>query len=159
MKLTKINLHSSVDLITNSSTVIYTYSEGSESAVKDMVNEMLKVLGHEDKSFDDLFHSGVFLSDNDVYLESDKVPEEFSHFPEEFSHFNSEGFSEFIKKVIKGELKKPEWMSDVEEEEDWNCFRSDTSLYLISKDEKYEKLGNKIIKFLYSTNHEATRDG
>jgi len=153
MKLTKINLHSSVDLITNSSTVIYTYSEDSESAVKDMVNEMLKVLGHEDKSFDDLFYSGVFLSDNYVYLESaDKVPEEFLH-------FNNEGFSEFIKKVIKGELKKPEWMSDVEEEEDWNCFRPDTSLYLIPKDEKYEKLGNTIIKFLYSTNHEATRDG
>lgn len=151
MKLTKINLHSSVDLITNSSTVIYTYSEGSESAVKDMVNEMLKVLSHEDKSFDDLFHSGVFLSDIDIYIECDIVPEEFSH-------FNSEDFSEFIKKVIKGELKKPEWMSDVEEEEDWDGFRSDTSLYLISKDEKYEKLGNKIIKFLYSTNHEATRD-
>lgn len=41
----KLKIHSGVDLITNSSTVIFTYSEGSLSALKDLVDEMLKTFG------------------------------------------------------------------------------------------------------------------
>ncbi len=51
---TKINLHSIIDLITNSSTEIYTFSGGSISACKEMVDEFFKALGI-DKTCDDVF--------------------------------------------------------------------------------------------------------
>lgn len=54
MKTFKINLHSIIDLITNSSTEIYTYSDGSLAACKEMINEFLMVM-QIDQTCDDLF--------------------------------------------------------------------------------------------------------
>lgn len=150
----KIRLHSSVNLITNSSTVIFTYSEGSLQAVKDLVNEMLKVFDRPE-TFDDIFYSAVFLDSPISYLESESCPKKFTsgNWKE-----NEEKFKAFLSSVLKGEVKKPEWMNIVEDEaDDW--YRKDTSLYLVAKDEKYSELANKLLNYLYSTDHEATRDG
>jgi hypothetical protein len=50
-----INIHSFVDLITNSSSEIYVYaSDGTVKAVKDLINNLLKGVG-SDKTADDLF--------------------------------------------------------------------------------------------------------
>ena len=72
MKPIKIKVHSSVDLITNSSTTIFTFSEGSVDAVKELVNEMLKVFNEPYKKFDDIFYAGVFAEYYDCYDENDE---------------------------------------------------------------------------------------
>ncbi|MFA5154170.1 MAG: hypothetical protein WC554_16590 [Clostridia bacterium] len=58
MKKIKINLHSIIDLITNSSTEIYTYSSGSVAACKEMIDEFFKVTG-VNKTCDDVFELSV----------------------------------------------------------------------------------------------------
>ena len=62
----KINLHSVIDLITNSSTEIYTYSEGSVAACKEMINEFLKVMNIYDKTCDDLFELSIDSNDDET---------------------------------------------------------------------------------------------
>ena len=50
------NIHSVVDLITNSSTVIYTQAhEGTIKTVKEIINIILKLGGNETLTADDLF--------------------------------------------------------------------------------------------------------
>ena len=146
MQTFKLKLHSSVDLITNSSTVIFTYSGGSLQAVKELVNEMLKVFG-ETKTFDDLFYAEVFAEENYVYSE-------FEEFPE------GTDLKKLIENILTGKETKPEWMKKAEENDsccDYYC--PTTTLCLKAKDEKYSELSNKLLSYLYSTDHEATRDG
>jgi len=50
----KIKLHSITDLITNSSTVIFTYSKGCVEPLKEMFAEIAKTFGIT-KSFDEMF--------------------------------------------------------------------------------------------------------
>lgn len=137
MMIFKIKLHSVVDLITNSSTVIFTYSEGSLQAVKDLVNEMLKVFERKE-TFDDIFYAQIL--------------------PDEYSEYNElpENYGDLEIQYIKGEIEKQDWMVNAE-----GCgyYSGDTSLHLIPKDEKYSQLANKLLQYLYSTDHEATRDG
>ena len=137
MQVFKIKLHSSVDLITNSSTVIFTYSEGSLPAVKELVNEMLKVFGKEE-TFDDIFWGAVLP---EKYNLGQKIPDNYKEL--EFQY-------------IKGEIPKQDWMENCEE---YDYYNGDTSLHLIPKDEKYSDLVNKLLKYLYSTDHEAVYDG
>jgi hypothetical protein len=55
MNTLKLKVHSVVDVITNSSTVIYTQaSEGTISSIKEMINALL-ALGESDLTADDLF--------------------------------------------------------------------------------------------------------
>jgi cupin superfamily acireductone dioxygenase involved in methionine salvage len=155
MEIIKIKLHSSVDLITNSSTVIFTYSEGSLSAVKDLVNEMLKVFGREE-TFDDIFYAEVFLQDDSDYYENDLSPEELTL--DDWKE-TQKVFEALKLSVLKKEIEKPNWMEKIEDEENFDGYNSSTSLNLMAKDEKYSELANKLLKYLYSTSHEATRDG
>ncbi len=60
----KCKFHSIVDVITNSSTVIFTY-QNSVSASKELVAEILKMSGSS-LSPDDVFYYGTFL-DEDEY--------------------------------------------------------------------------------------------
>ena len=136
-KVIKIKLHSSVDLITNSSTVIFTYSEGSLGAVKDLVNEMLKTFS-SDLTFDDIFWAQVLP---DEHSEDNELPE---------------NYEELEVQYIKGEIEKQDWMVNSER---YDYCRGDTSLHLIPKDEKYSELANKLLKYLHSTNHEVIYDG
>lgn len=151
MKTFKLKLHSSVDLITNSSTVIFTYSDGSIEPLKSLINEMLKVFGYEDKTFDDLFFADVFLEEDYEYYEQDGFPED------ETDHDTY--LADIKLKVLKGEIEKPQWMIDAEESEGGLGYQSSNNLEIITKDEKYSELANKLLKYLYSTTHEATRDG
>lgn len=141
MESFKIKIHSSVDLITNSSTVIFTYSEGSLESVKSMVNEMLKVFDKKE-TFEDLFYAGVFLEDDGYYFYDNPGVE-------------IEDFSSFKLQILKGEIERPQWMIDVEDKDESHG----TVLELYPKDEKYSELANKIISFLYSTHSDAEFDG
>lgn len=150
MKTFKLKIHSAVDLITNSSTTIFTYSEGSDTALKELVNEMLLVLGSNLK-FDDLFYCEIFC-ERDKYLESEFFEQEDDRDPETY-------LEALFMDIMQDNIKKPEWMIKVEKHEnEWHGYRAETFLELVPKDSKYLSLCNKIIKFLYSTYHEATRD-
>lgn len=158
MKPIKIILHSSVDLITNSSTVIFTYSDGSFEAVKQLVDEMLKVFGYADKKFDDLFYADVFLSKNYYYYYEDENNNNFG-FPYDVK--DEDAFINETKiKVLRKEIEKPEWMVNAENSEiHFDCYPFPTALEILPKDEKYNELANRLLKYLYSTTHKATRDG
>ena len=70
----KIKLHSVTDLITNSSTVIFTYSDGCVKPLKEMFNEILKTFGIE-KTFDEMFDTVVLM--DEVYHYEDYFSEKF----------------------------------------------------------------------------------
>lgn len=59
-----------------------------------------------------------------------------------------------MKQVLRGEISKPEWMLYVEMEATCNGHEvaPSTFLALEAKDEKYTKLGEKLLDFLYSVN-------
>jgi len=155
----KIKLHSATDLITNSSTVIFTYSEGCTAPLKEMINEILKSFGVE-KTFDEMFDT-VVLNDSagdyeeyyaeNLYADDEKFPEGVD---------KDTDFQKLWDDVATGKVKKPDWFKKVEEQEGrYDYYRRSTYLYIIPKDEKYAKLAKLIYGFLYSTDHEATRDG
>lgn len=145
MKTFKIKVHSSVDLITNSSTVIFTYSEESLDAVKDLVNEMLKVFG-KTETFNDIFYAEVFAGDEYIYTDSENYSKEID-------------LGQLMDDILSEKIEKPQWMKDVESDTSVYDYTPSTSLYLKAKDEKYSELANQLLKYLYSTDHEATRDG
>lgn len=137
MKIIKINLHSIIDLITNSSTVIFTYSRGSLPAVKELIAEICKTFGINE-SFDDMFYAKVLPEE---VCEHDTAPDDCD---------------ELLIKYIKDEIEFQPWM---EAEERYDYYSESTKLYLIPKDKKYEMLASQLLNYLYSTNHDATRDG
>jgi hypothetical protein len=138
MKIFKLKIHSGVDLITNSSTTIFTYSNGSVEPLKNLINEMLKVFG-KTETFDDIFHVELFC-DEDYYLD---------HSGEEAPD-NYDELEKLKKSILRGEIEKPKWMKDIDEDEE-----TSTSIELGVKDDKYKELAEKLVEFLYSTDHEA----
>jgi hypothetical protein len=152
----KIKLHSTTDLITNSSTVIYTWSENSLKVCEDLINEMLQVFGIVDKTCDDLFNLSVGMQGNDYYrdylseMDKEEIPEELKNYNDLGYFEGGELLNSYIKKVNNGEIKKPGWMCVVEEG-DGDSPRPSTILTVVPKDPKYEKLAEKIVNFLYST--------
>lgn len=162
-----IKLHSVVDIITNSSTTIFTYQDGSVKVVKELVDEILKVSGITDKTADDIFYYGLFY-DMDRYIDSDLIPDDY---PERNGDYGSEErnlsiktqndwFENLQKSILSGLIEKPQWMVDVEDELNNNEeYEANTFLTLLTKDKKYQKLANKLLSFLNSTDHEATRNG
>lgn len=146
----KVKLHSSVDVITNSSTVIFTYQNSTEE-VKELVAEILKLSDTPDLTPDDVFYYGTFC-ESDVYADSEGiVPEEYT---------NTEMVERTIVAVLTGEMEKPDWMTEVENNEDYfEYYCPDVYLHVLAKEEKYKPLGQKLLDFLNSPSHEATRDG
>jgi hypothetical protein len=67
MNLIKIKFHSVVDVITNSSTVIYTYQDSVIQA-KELVQELLELTGKTYLKPDNIFYYGVFCG-KDTYLD------------------------------------------------------------------------------------------
>ena len=150
--MTKIPIHSATDLITNSSTVIFTYSDGSEAAVVEMINEMFKTFGI-DKKCEEVFDT-VVLCDSYQYVE---VAVEQENIPE---GIDPDKILEIYEDVASGKIPKPDWFKTIEGTEDsWSYYPPNTYLHLIPKKPEYAQLGAKIKSFLYSTDHEATRDG
>ena len=76
----KINIQSVSDIITNSSTEVYTiYSIRDKQAIKEIVNALLSING--DLQFDDLFNIGMMVSEwaaETLWEESPDIQEQFS---------------------------------------------------------------------------------
>jgi hypothetical protein len=176
MEVFKFSIHSIVDVITNSSTVIYTYEDGCEAPAKELIDEMLKLSGESDKKSDDIFYIGTFC-DDDQYLdhinESDEdEDEENDELPNVVKVTGEWGTPEYNESVdaqkvwlnklqlsiIKGEIEKPKWMETAEEGHDYG-WRPSTYLTLIPKDEKYAEFGRKISSLLSGIEADGGRDG
>jgi hypothetical protein len=168
----KFKFHSFVDVITNSSTTIYTYQNSVKQA-KELVEEMLKLAGINDKTADDVFYYGVFC-DNERYFEGKLDEEDFleehniGNFPKNDADYGTDEHKDLMKKqdewllniqlsIMKGEIKKPSWMKECETNDDyWN---PDSYLTLLPKEEKYEAFGKKIKALLNSVSADGGRDG
>lgn len=151
-----IKIHSVVDVITNSSSVIYTFSGSAIKPLKELFTEIFKLIGdpqHVDDVFDIVaIPESYVLYDHFVDFVEDLDPE--WPFYERYkkicemtppSRQESELVNLFAEKYKRG--IKEDWM-DVGED-------GGTKLKIFVKDEKYNELANKAIKFLYSTDHES----
>lgn len=163
----KLKFHSIVDVITNSSTVIYTY-QNSISEAKELVQCVLEMTKNDDKHPDQVFYYGVFC-DDDQYLEEIEEREGVNGLPpitaeygtDEYKAQNKirdEWFEALKMSIMKKEIKKPEWMINIEEDCDDSCM-SDTNLILIPKEPQYEDLGKKILALLNSPSSDGGYDG
>lgn len=170
MKTIKINIHSVVDVITNSSTTIFTYQNSIEQA-KELIQEMLNLCGIKDKTPDDLFYYGVFC-DDDCYLEyindRDDDDDDIEDVVTVDAKYDTPEYEEQTKKqekwlenllisIAKEEIEEPDWMDSAST----SCSDSekDTYLNLIPKDDKYKNFADKIQKLLGSVSADGGRDG
>jgi hypothetical protein len=156
----KIKLHSMTDLITNSSTVIYTYSEASKEACEKMIDAIFETFGI-DKKCSDVFTLSISTNDIDEYIcesdPDDDTPEDMLNDDE---CFNSDKVSKLLDDIESGAVEQPEWLTKkIERISNGRDYPLETTLIITPKDEKYNKMAKLVSSFLYSPNHEATRDG
>lgn len=158
----KLKIHSVVDVITNSSTTIYSYYDGCVKPAKEMINEFAKAMGSKLKA-DDMFFIGVFAEDNYTYTEggdrgiwedgSDDDP--FKDVTDDFYKF----CENTIENILTGKIEKPQWMIDCEEYEDYEGLTPSTVLYIKPKSPEFENIGLAMLSFLNSTHEEASYNG
>ena len=148
------------DIITNSSSVVYSYAYGANAFYK-LVNELLQEIG-VDKKAEDLY---------DVYVIADKLldyPEElFEDDPDKFEEFfgvTSEEWDDMSwdeeRKLIEKAIseKSPEELEKMSDEipENYDGFAAETSYFIRTKDGRESALTNSVLS-LFS--HEASYDG
>jgi hypothetical protein len=143
MELLKFKIHSIVDVITNSSTTIYTFQGDSVEPAKELINEMLKLSGITDKTADDIFYFGVFKDTDDLRYGD---CEEFDGKSDEFI---TNQVNQDMVGYLSGNIEKPEYFKYLESDDD-DYANGNTYLYLIPRDEKYKEFGDKIKKLLNS---------
>jgi hypothetical protein len=160
MESIKINIHSMTDLITNSSTTIFTYSGASLQICKDMINEIFKAFNIK-QTADDIFHFVVLADDpEEVYGEYlNNLLEDEEELPEGFTEDNIDDvLPKLIDDVKHGRVEEPKWFEDAENVENDYGYTKPTTFYITPRAEKYLPMAMLIKKFLYSTNHGAFRD-
>lgn len=138
--------------------IIFTYSSGSLNKVKELLEEIISTFNLT-ISIDEMFYYGVFCAVSQ-YVGTPELNKEISNIPsiltsEYTPYCEKENYvNSIIKKVIMGEISKPEWMIEIEQSDRCGRYSPSTYLYLQPKDEKYKKLGEKLIDFLYSVGNE-----
>lgn len=170
-------IHSYVDIITNSSTVIYTWSEGSVDKAKDLLRAMFDLFGEKDVDIDEEFTFGIFPDDFGVSRE--KLEKEGFEFTvqepeplwgdenkdarEKYFAETSSVLDKLKISFLKNSDKTPDWYKEMVKEslEDtgWSGYRDDNTLVIVPKDRKYQEIIEKMISFLYSTSHDGVYDG
>ena len=164
-KLIGLKLHSYVDVITNSSTTIYSYFDGSVNIAKEMVDCFLKSF-KIDMSPDDMFYFGVansieaYTNFNEKFeWERSKNNEDYkNYYIKELDKLEKLKYAEkydYIKNIIRDiiteKISKPQWMVDVDKlYKDSNYATIGNVLYIIPKKDEYNDLANFILKFIYS---------
>ena len=165
----KIYLHSITDLITNSSTTIYTYSDQSPKVLEELVNEFFSSLG-VDKKCSDVFNMTVMMDDNYAYRdyisenENEDIPEEiYKRYKAADYRGQVDIINALITDVASGKIAGNEWFVEMDEKlrnkENYNCYRPSSALYVSAKEPQFENLAKLLVKFLYSTYHEGCQDG
>lgn len=147
----KMNIHSAVDVITNSSTVIYTRCEGSIAPAKQVIDEFLKAFNITGTA-DDLFYIDTFL--DDAYMYEEYICEYWNSEQEEedqidVSIVTIKWLEEQIKSVLRGG-KTPDWMDSAVDHYEENS----TCLYIEAKNPEHQKIGDRLVSFLNSSESE-----
>lgn len=148
VKEVKLNIHSIIDVITNSSTEIFVHSEDCIEPAKELLSELLRVL-KIDKSIEDLF---------DIKLKVTNIHEIISYY---FCFENKyllslgdtrekqeEALEQLILYVIQNKIEKPDWYDKYD-----IGYHTKTIISITSKDEKYNDLLTLIEKLLYSPHY------
>ncbi len=138
----KIRIHSMVDVITNSSTTIFTYQNSIKEA-KELVAEMLRLMGSNETP-DDVFYYGLFYEDDYMYIE--RAADQGLDVPND-TRKAEEWLDKFKISIMEGEIERPSWM-DYNEDLDCEGLHDHLYLELIPKNEKYKELGKRIEKLL-----------
>lgn len=173
-------VHSYVDIITNSSTVIYTWSEGSVDRAKDLLRAVFDLFGEESVDIDKEFVFKVFTDEQEpswywleTYMKKNEIKtpferpdvrgDEYKKYTENMKSFSDNLFS---KAVLNQEIPlwyegyiKENTAEENEEDDDYGDYSPDTTLFIFTRNDKYKNIIEKMISFLYSTDHEATQDG
>ena len=176
----RIKTHSVVDLITNSSTSIFTWYNGSDIACREMVNEFIKAFEIKGVKFDDIFLCDVFceaeeyldyyentvrdknkapkLSDkelkdllNDIIAGKTEKPQ----WLEELPVLDYEDLEQLIADVLEGTKKRPDWMIECEN----SGSRKENDFVLKVKNAKYIPLAKAIENFLKTPESDVEYDG
>ena len=134
-------------------------SQPSVEAFEKLIKEMLLVFGSLE-SIDDLFYYGVFFKPqnyvNFKFNEDEidfEVPSILTSVCTDY-HEKLNFIQKTIGQIIRKEIVKPEWMKHIEMNMVCNDFGQAPSSFLVidTKDEKYNKLAERLIEFLYSPN-------
>lgn len=152
----KLQIHSLVGLITNSSSVIYTYQYSMEEA-KELIQEILKLSGVT-IPVEELFSFGVFC---DKYgylrimrkLNIDELDDVLVAYVEEGK------IEELFERIAHGEIKRPEWFAEAESDDSGDYHAPSLYLWIFPKREEYVPLAEKLLAFLNSPDHEGGYDG
>ena len=143
-------------------TLTFIYSSRSVEALKDVFAELQHVFGRNNiPDFEDIFYYGVFCKPcNYAFFKYwDDAPDSL-----EIPEIITNGWSkkseklDYVRKTIneimRGEIKKPEWMKYIEMNMTCNAYGQAPSSFLniIPKEEKYQKLAERLLEFLYSPN-------
>ena len=150
----KIKIHSIVDVITNSSTVIYTFQNSIKQA-KLLVQAVLDLCGENKLTPDDVFCYGVFC-DMEYAFEGFCGSDLPSGCPENWKE-HADWIDGQILEVLSGNIEKPSWMTDAERDDEG--YDPDLILYLLPKDDKYEALAATIKGLLNSVTADGGMDG
>lgn len=160
----KFKFHSLVDVITNSSSVIYTNSDGCIEPAKELVQEFLNTMGI-DKSVDDMFYFDSFMDPSDYFdyfedFNKDEIKSSGYQLVNLGYREKKKEIEKIFKKVVSGEIDRPQWMIDAEnaESDDWGSYY-ESDLYISPREQKYEKLAKALKGFLYSTETEVLYNG
>lgn len=166
MKEVKIKLHSFVDVITNSSTVIYTNYNGCIGTIKSLVEEIFKIY-NVDKTFDEVFTVYThpeqdvlydYISDNiDDLMEEAK--ENGEQLPPDINDLDYRETRNVLDAAVEDIIKQPapNWYTRCCDYLDDRY--SGNEIVLTAKDAQYEKLAELIIKTIDSADHDAQYDG
>ena len=147
-----MKIHSIVDVITNSSTVIYTYQDDSIEPAKELVNEMLKLSGITDKTADDIFFFNALYDLDILYdLYHNNIDPEYKD--------NYDKVDSYIMNCIQNN-DIPNWMipNDSDDYSGYDLPRA-TELHITAKEPQYQDLADKLLIFLNSPNADARYDG
>lgn len=162
MKGLEVSLHSFVDVITNSSTTIYTFSESSVEPAKKLVNAFAKLMGYPKAaeemfffecfpSFHEQWDSYVEAKEEDELTEEDKAINAMSYGDRQLY------FSQLKLDICMNKKERPHWLD--EDHSRWGDDYIESKIFIYPKDAKYQEVADKLKEFLYSTSHEARYDG
>lgn len=153
-----IKAHSIVDVITNSSTVIYTQAkEGSIETVKEIINSLLK-LGGSDKTADDLFNIEITSEqlideqkDRLAYDDDDiSMLEKYAGRELEWNDPDRKRLlDELWNKINSGEIEEPSWWERGTSYES-DSHQCDTEITVTAKvDDEQAKLAASLLSTLH----------
>ncbi len=155
-----IEIHSMVDLITNSSTELFTNSDESPKVLEEMINEFFKVFGINYKCLD-IFTLTLMLNDRWEFYgwikdhRTDKdIPKSIREAADKYG--TNDKLDDLIEKIINGKKTKPDWF--IKMEEDICNDQKSSTLYITEKEPKYKKLALLVSSFLYSTTTQESCD-